>query len=79
MRLAAFPISITRLISTKLLAVSETSIKIKVRSHGGTLCNFAYLSTGVCKQRLFNGNETVNAIILVKAILESPYKVLQSS
>ena len=85
MKLAKFCISSTRRISTKLLAISESSTKINIRLHL-TLTVILFTSAVICKQRLLHGNEisqylviTANAITLAKTILESPYKVLQDS
>ena len=58
MKLAEFFIPSIKLIFTKLLKVSESSTKIKVRSH---LALFLFLLTPgvICKQQLLYGNETV--------------------
>ena len=53
MKLAMFFLSSTKLIFTKLLSFSESSIKIKVRLTLGTFPNFT--SAVICKQRLLNG------------------------
>ena len=75
MKLAVLFISSTNRIFTKLLKVSESSIKIKVRSH---LTLFLFL---FAKQRLLYGNETVQylsyAMTLIKTILERPHEELQ--
>ena len=55
MKLAMFFLSSTKLIFTKLLSFSESSIKIKVRLTLGTFPNFT--SAVICKQRLLYGNE----------------------
>ena len=49
-------ISSTRRIFTKLLAVSESSIKMKVRSHW-TLFVILLTSAVICKQKRLPGNE----------------------
>ena len=75
MKLAVLFISSTNRIFTKLLKVSESSIKIKVRSH---LTLFLFL---FAKQRLLYGNDTVQylsyAMTLTKTILERPHEELQ--
>ena len=58
MKLASLFIWSTRRILTKLLAVSESSIKIKVRLHL-ILFRILLTSAGICKQRLLHGNEIV--------------------
>ena len=58
MKLETFFISSTRLIFTKLLAVSESSIKIKVRFHL-TLFEILFSLAVIYKQKLLHGNETV--------------------
>ena len=82
MKLAILFISTTRCIFTKLLDVSESSIKIKVRSDQ-TLFVILLTLAVICKQRLLDRNEIVQylhnskLITLAKIILESLYKVLQ--
>ena len=58
MKRATFLISSTKRIFTKLLGVSESSIKIKVRSHQTP---FAVLlaSAVIYKQRLLHGKDIV--------------------
>ena len=58
MKLATFFISSTRRIFTKLLSVSESSTKIKVRSHR-TLFVILLTSVVICKQIHLHGNEIV--------------------
>lgn len=58
MKLAKFCISSTRRISTKLLAISESSTKINIRLHL-TLTVILFTSAVICKQRLLLENETV--------------------
>ena len=58
MNIATFFISKSRRIFTKLLAVSERSIKMKNKLHG-TLFVILLTSAVICKQRLFHGNEIV--------------------
>ena len=89
MKLATIFISSTRGIFIKLLAVSESSIKIKVRSHWtlfAILLTSAIFKQRFCMEtRLYNISQTENAITLVKTTLESPpsfssfCKVLQAS
>ena len=80
MKLAMLFISTTRRIFTKLLDVSESSIKIKVRSDQ-TLFVILLTSAVICNQRLLDRNEIVQylhnskLITLAKIILESLYKV----
>ena len=84
MKLAILFISTTRRIFTKLLDVSESSIKIKVRSDQ-TLFVILLTLAVIYKQRLLDRNEIVQylhnskLITLAKIILESLYKVLQDS
>ena len=61
MKLATLFISSTRRIFRELLAVSESAITIKVRSHR---IFFVILLTSVviCKQRLLRGKETVQCL-----------------
>ena len=61
MKLVTFFISSTRRIFTKVSSVSESSIKIKVRSHG-TLFVILLISAVVCKQELSHGNQTVQCL-----------------
>ena len=56
MKLATFFISSTRRIFTKLLALFESLIKIKVKSDL-TLFGVLLTSAAICKQKLFHGNE----------------------
>ena len=58
MKLATFFISITRRIFTKVLGISESSIKIKVNSHW-ELFVILLTSAVICKQRILHGNEIV--------------------
>ena len=58
MKLATFFISITRRIFTKLLAISESSIKIRVRLHW-TFVVILLTSAVICEQRLLQGSEIV--------------------
>ena len=67
--------------ATFFISSTESSIKIKVRSHG-TLFLILLTSAVICKQRLLrlcNIFKTANAITLSKTVLESPYEVLQGS
>ena len=57
MKLATFFISSNRYISTKLLAVSESSIKIKNRIPW-TLLVTILTSPVTCRQKLLHGNVT---------------------
>ena len=54
MKLAVFLISSTKRIFTKLLSVSKSSIRIKVRSHWELIL---FTSAVICKQRFLYGNE----------------------
>ena len=58
MKLATFFILSTTHIFTKLLTVSESSIKIEVRSDL-TLFVILLISAVICKQKLLDGNEIV--------------------
>ena len=58
MKLATFFISSSRRIFTKLLAVSESSIKIKVKFHL-TLFEILLSTAVIYKQKLLHGNEIV--------------------
>ena len=58
MKRLTFFISSTICIFTKLLDVSESSIKIKVRSHGA-LSVIWFTSTVICKKTLLHRNEIV--------------------
>ena len=58
MKLARFFISNTRRIFTKLLALFESSIKIKVKLDL-TLFGVLLTSAAICKQKLLHGNELV--------------------
>ena len=58
MTLAMFLISGTRHIFKKLLGVSESSIKIKIKSHQ-TLYVILLTSAVIFKQKLLHGNEIV--------------------
>ena len=58
MNIATFFISKSRSIFTKLLAVSERSIKMKNKLYG-ILLVILLTSAIICKQRLFHGNEIV--------------------
>ena len=58
MKLAAFFISSTVGIFTKLLGVSESSIKIKVRLRW-TLFVILFISAVTCKHRRLHGSEIV--------------------
>ena len=58
MKLVTFFIWSTRRIFTKLLAVSKSSIKIKVRLYGTLFVILITLAT-IFKQRLFHENEIV--------------------
>ena len=58
MKLATFFISSTRCIFEKLLAVPESSIKIKANLHL-TLFVILLTSAVICKQRLLDDNEIV--------------------
>ena len=58
MKLATFFISSTKRIFTKLLSVSERSIKIKVRSHWALFLILLTLAV-ICRQRLLHGSEIV--------------------
>ena len=58
MKLVTFFIWSTRRIFTKLLAVSKSSIKIKVRLYGTLFVILITLAT-IFKQRLFQENEIV--------------------
>ena len=84
MKLAMSFILNTRRAFTKLLAISETSIKIRVRLIG-TLFVIFLTSAVICKEGLLHGNEIVQylqnckTITLAKTILESLHKVLQGS
>ena len=71
----------TRCVLTKLWAVSESSLKIKVRLHW-TL--FVILLQQLFENEdvlygLCNTFKTANAITLAKTVLVSPYKVMQVS
>ena len=76
-KLATFFILSIRRIFPKLLAISESSIKLKVRSHG-TFFVILLTSGVICMQifcietRVYIVFKTANAITLVKIILESP-------
>ena len=82
MKLATFFISSTKRIFTKLLSVSESSVKVKVGSHWA---HFLILLTSavICKQqiymemRLCNIFKTANSITLNKTISESLCEELQ--
>ena len=73
----------TKRIFTKLKLVSGSSVKIKVRSNW--TFSIILLTSAVYKQRFYtetrlcNIFRTLNAIMLVKTILESLCKVLQGS
>ena len=58
MKLATFFISITRRIFTKVLGISESSIRIKVNSHWKLFVIF-FTAAVICKQRILHGNEIV--------------------
>ena len=58
MKIEAFFISSTRRIFTELLSVVESSIKIKVRSHGTLFITLLILAV-IWKERILHGNEIV--------------------
>ena len=84
MNLATFFVSWSWRILKKLLAVSESSVKIKVRLPWTFFVIFL-TSAVICKQRILHGKEIVqylqnyNVITLAQTILKSPYTVLQES
>ena len=84
MKLATSFISSTRRIFTKLLSVSESLIKIKVRLHQ-PLFLILLTSAVICKQRLLYGNEILRYLQNCKCykveqdIFRSPYEDLQGS
>ena len=84
MNLATFFVSWSWRILKKLLAVSESSVKIKVRLPWTFFVIFL-TSAVICKQRILHGNEIAqylqnyNVITLAQIILKSPYTVLQES
>ena len=61
MKIATFFVSSSRRIFTKLLSVSESSIKIEFRSHH-TLFLILLTPAVTCKERLFYGNNTVQHV-----------------
>ena len=77
MKLTMFFISSTKRIFTKLLSFSESSIKIKARSHWALfliLLQQLFANNDFCMEtRLCNIFKTANAMTLTKIILESPY------
>ena len=80
MKMTTYFFSSTRCIFIKLLNVSESSIKVKVKSEWTPLVSLITLAV-ICKQNvcmerwLCNLFKIVNAITLTKTILESPYKL----
>ena len=84
MKLTTLSISTTGDIDPKLLRFSESSVKIKVKSHRTFFVIFL-TSAVICKQRFYlesklhNIFKTRNAIEVTKTILESTYTLVQSS
>ena len=78
MKLITFFISRTKQIYAKTLTVSESAFKMKVMSPW-TLFELLLTSAVICKQRLLHENifKTKNTETLIKAISESPNKLLQ--
>ena len=79
MKLITFFISRTKQIYAKTLTVSESAFKMKVMSPW-TLFELLLTSAVICKQRLLHENifKTKNTETLIKAISESPKKLLQT-